>query len=198
MTDPTVFSLAGHMPAGSQFGSYQRYTDPVQAFRVAGPFAVLNETEDSQEATHCSDGWLIVRGDRLEALTDEEFVGQYGHELPNLTVAAHLRTAARQIADRRRNLAEIHGPRSEVLRELALAATAIEDAEMRYTRARAKEEGCFVPIDLDDVDERMLASDVGGATLDELSDRRARPDVGDLPQRNDGSWARELGLSDER
>lgn len=34
-------------------------------------------------------------------------------------------------------------------REFALAVTALEDAQMRYTRGRAKEEGCFGPTDID-------------------------------------------------
>lgn len=35
------------------------------------------------------------------------------------------------------------------VREFALALTAIEDAQMRYTRGRAMEEGKFAPADLD-------------------------------------------------
>lgn len=42
-----------------------------------------------------------------------------------------------------------HPTHSNGYREFALAITAMEDAQMRYTRGRAMQEGKFEPADLD-------------------------------------------------
>ena len=60
------------------------------------------------------------------------------------TVIENLEAAKQAIADRR--LTVVVG---DAGREFSIAITAIEDAQMRYTRGRAMEEDKFAPADLD-------------------------------------------------
>jgi hypothetical protein len=63
--------------------------------------------------------------------------------------------------------------RSPAAREFALALTALEDAQMRFTRGLAKLQGQFAPVDLEQLDypawkaEQQAASIEGQTTIDE-------------------------------
>ena len=44
---------------------------------------------------------------------------------------------------------QAHETSGEIKREWAVAKTAIEDAQMRWTRGLAKQQGSFAPVDLE-------------------------------------------------
>lgn len=62
---------------------------------------------------------------------------------PDLTICALLDRALRDLSDLRGD------SRDPYARELSLAITHVEDARMRYVRARCMQEGVFNDIDID-------------------------------------------------
>jgi hypothetical protein len=120
-------------------------------------------SESENEPFFCKDGYLAVdaRGYPY-AIAKDEFELIY-RPMGGAVTFFGLVDAAMMLAD----LRKLDAASGEIAREFAMAVTACEDAQMRYTRGRARELDVFRPADLDSVDaladRRRFLDDVEAA-----------------------------------
>lgn len=131
-----------------------RKTALARAVYIDGPFRVeTSETEN--EPFFCEDGYLAVdsRGYPYAIAADEFDAIYVPASDPEARPASESSTVELiGLVEDGIELARRRVGQSPAGREFSLAITALEDAQMRFTRGLAREKGVFRPVDLERVD----------------------------------------------